>query len=641
MCGIAGIFSARENRSIAELMTDFVRHRGPDDAGVEDIVSHDGRTAGTFGHRRLAILDLSAKGHQPMFSHDRNLCITFNGEIYNFMDLRREMEQSGVKFTSGSDTEVILAGWKREGPRFLHSLRGMFALALWDRDAGTGYLVRDTFGIKPLYLARCNGDVLFASEVRALLATGCIPRKLSRDGLASYLSTGSVAEPFTIIEGITSIPAGCVVEIVARDGSLSVQAPQPFAEPSAADDGDDHPGGSHVGRIRDALRESVGYHLVSDVPVAVFLSGGIDSSAVAGLASEISARPLEGFTVVFEEADFSEAAAARLAAHRFGMNHHEVMLSGQDLLEALPDVFESMDQPSLDGLNTFVVSRAVRSFGLKVVLSGLGGDELFGGYPSFLRAQQIAPLWKLPRAMRELGSAFLSPFDDARAQRVGGMLGDETASLAAYRASRTLFDDRFVSRLMADDSPPGRPAPEAPAWDEDGMNTPQRVSHYELTGYMRNTLLRDSDVFSMAHALELRVPMVDVQVAKVAHRAAREMRLKRGTIKPLLVEAVRDLLPPENISRPKMGFTLPFDRWMRKELFSEVDLAMNQTAAERVGIDYSDARDIWKGFQTRKSGVSWSRPWALYTLMRWAEQNNVVYEQSNATALSALQDLYL
>ncbi|MEP6506730.1 MAG: asparagine synthase (glutamine-hydrolyzing) [Gemmatimonadales bacterium] len=632
MCGIAGIFSSRDSRTVATVMTDFLHHRGPDDVGVEELKSVVGKPSGAFGHRRLAIMDLSTHGHQPMFSHDERLCLTYNGEIYNFMELRAELVQAGVQFRSVCDTEVILEGWARQGTAFFARLRGMFALAIWDSVSGKGYLVRDVFGIKPLYVAERDGDVLFASEVRALLATERIPRKLSSEAVRSYLSTGSVAEPLTVIEGIAAIPPGCVVEITQREDSFVIGRPQRFSSLSSPSDEPKLHRHSHVHRIRNALRESVRYHLVSDVPVAVFLSGGIDSSAIAGLVREVSALPIETFTVVFEEAAFSEAVAARESAKRFGTQHHEIMLSGEDLLNALPDVFSSMDQPSLDGLNTFVVSRAVRSFGLKVVLSGLGGDELFGGYPSFHRAQTLAPIFKLPRAVRRLGAAGASSFADMRAARIGMLLRDSSPSHAAYLASRTLFGDRVVSRLMGRKVFRNDPIPVPDDVDISGMSVAQQVSLYEVTGYMRNTLLRDSDVFSMAHALELRTPFVDIEVARVAHEAAADLHLKPGSVKPLLVEAVSDLLPHDIIHRQKMGFTLPFKTWMRNELFSEVDSVLTGSSAENVRISPVEVRDIWRGFLDHRQGVTWSRPWALYTLMRWADQNDISYEPGDLRA---------
>jgi asparagine synthase (glutamine-hydrolysing) len=615
-------------------MTNFLQHRGPDDVGVEDLTCSDSSPAATFGHRRLAIVDVSTHGHQPMFSTDMSICLTFNGEIYNFMELRRELEADGAKFKSVCDTEVIIAGFRRDGPRYLARLRGMFALAIWDRRADKGYLARDTFGIKPLYIAERQGDILFASEVKALLATERVERRLSAAAVSSYLANGSVAEPLTIIEGVTALPPGCFVEVTRSGERFQLGPAERFSSSFRASAGSEYATGSHVQRIRDALRESVRYHLVADVPVGVFLSGGIDSCAVAGLASEVAEKRIQSFTVVFEEADFSEADVARKAAHRFGTEHHEVMLESKDLLNALPDVFNAMDQPSLDGLNTFVVSRAVQTFGLKVVLSGLGGDELFGGYPSFFRAQTVSPLWNLPPAIRKLGALGINPFDDQRLNRIGTMLGDRNAAHAAYRASRTLFDERLVDRLMGGSSLRAERPAELDDAAMDAMSVHQQVSHYELTGYMRNTLLRDTDVFSMANALEVRVPMVDPEVARVAQEAAVAMKLERGQVKPLLVRAVSDLLDSEQATRKKMGFTLPFERWMRKEMHSEVDSVL-RGKENPVSLNLAEVEGVWQSFESRKTGVNWSRPWALYTLMRWADQNGVSYSPGIAAAAPA------
>lgn len=631
MCGIAGVFSTGESRHATTVMTNFLQHRGPDDVGIDDLSSTDSVPAGTFGHRRLAIVDISTHGHQPMFSTDKSICLTYNGEIYNFMELRRELAAEGVKFNSVCDTEVIIAGFRRDGPRYFARLRGMFALAIWDRRSNTGYLARDTFGIKPLYIAERDGDILFASEVRALLATNRVERRLSAAAVGTYLSTGSVAEPLTIIDGVRTIAPGCYVEVSRAGNSFRCGTPQRFSSTFRARSGGE-PQGSQVARIRDALRESVRYHLVADVPVGVFLSGGIDSCTVAGLASEVAEKRIQSFTVVFDETDFSEADTARNAARRFGTEHHEVKLESRDLLNALPDVFNAMDQPSLDGLNTFVVSRAVQTFGLKVVLSGLGGDELFAGYPSFHRAQAVAPLWGLPPAMRRLGRIGINTFEDQRLARISAMLGERNAAFAAYQASRTLFDNRLVDRLMGAVSRKSDPAmSELDDATIDGLTVHQQVSHYELTGYMRNTLLRDSDVFSMANALEVRVPFVDPEVARVAQEAAVSLKLERGQVKPMLIQAVSDLLDAEQMSKKKMGFTLPFENWMRKEIHGEVDgvLRGEQNPAS---LNLREVRAVWEAFEKGKGGVTWSRPWALYTLIRWAEQNGVSYSPGIAAS---------
>ncbi len=610
--------------SAVQRMSHALMHRGPDDTGLVTLEAEGGTPRGAFAHRRLAIIDLSALGHQPMYSSDGSICITYNGEIYNYEALRAELIAEGISFRSTCDTEVLLAGWQRHGTPFLERLRGMFAFALWDARTERGVLARDAFGIKPLYVSERAGEVLFASEVRAFMASGRIDPMLSSAAVATYLATGSVTEPLTILEGVYAVPPGCVVEVEHRNNTFVRHQPKRFITAYPADEDIHRDPRSHIYRVRNALRESVRYHLVSDVPVALFLSGGIDSSAVAGLASEVSTQQLESFTVTFSESDFSEAGPAREAARRFNTKHHEIFLSSRDLLNALPDVFAAMDQPSLDGLNTFVVSRAVRAFGIKVVLSGLGGDELFAGYPSFRRAQMIEPLWNLPSAVRRAGATGARAFGDPRADRVHTMLEEETPAYASYRASRTLFGDRNLTALTGTRVANSAHATRFPDDVEvERLSLMQQVSLYELTGYMRNTLLRDSDVFSMAHALELRVPLVDLEVARAARAAAGSVRLSRAALKPVLVEAVRDLLSPETLGNPKRGFTLPLETWMRHEMRGEVDSVMANVSAESIGLRGPVVKEIWGQFLQRRPGVNWSRPWALYTLMRWAQEHGL------------------
>jgi asparagine synthase (glutamine-hydrolysing) len=635
MCGIAGVLGSGETLGMAERMTAALFHRGPDDGGYERLEGRNGTSKGTFGNRRLAILDLSHAGHQPMSDASARYLITYNGEIYNFRELRDELAKEGVQFRTGCDTEVILAGWARWGTRILPKLRGMFALAIWDRDEERAWLARDAFGIKPLYFARSDGAVLFASEVRALLASERIDRVLCPEAVASYLATGSVAEPWTIIESINAVGAGTFMSIDCS-GDTPGQAPQEqFA--SALDRADDSDGyGARTGEsntteartsmtreIRRALRDSVAHHLVSDVPVAMFLSGGLDSSSIVALASEVSPTPLDSFTVTFDEAEFSEAAPARAVAEKFHTRHHEIALSAKSLLDALPEAFGAMDQPSLDGFNTYVVSGAVRAHDIKVVLSGLGGDELFGGYPSFRRASAIAPLWKLPSTLRRVSAAAAGISSDPRLDRISTMLRSDDPADAAYVASRTLFSPAQIRSLIAKSDGMASAVASMSATDSDGLTLLQLVSLYETTGYMRNTLLRDSDVFSMAHSLELRVPFVDREVARVAMSLPDSVKLRRGVSKPILFEAMEDLLPASLQARPKRGFTLPFERWMRRELFEKIDSRLTSTHIENAGLDTDATRRIWSEFQGGSHGVSWSRPWALYTLVRWAERNGV------------------
>lgn len=623
MCGITGVFGPLDYTASVRRMTDALRHRGPDDAGFADLAGIGSSRLGTFGHRRLAILDLTSAGHQPMHSPDGRYCLTYNGEIYNYRELRDDLVREGIRIRSTGDTEVLLAGWAHWGPSVLARLRGMFAMALWDSDLERGYLARDAFGVKPLYLHETAGTVLFASEVRALLASERIPRKLSSEAVRSYLSTGSVAEPLTIIDSVRAIPPGCFVGIECRGGDPVVGAPERFASSlTAIDDVATSENRDDPGQLRQILRDSVCHHLVSDVPIALFLSGGVDSSSVVALASEVSEARLDTFTVTFDDADYTEAGPARSVAKQFGTRHHEIPFSGRNLLDALPDAFAAMDQPSLDGLNTYVVSGAVRANDIKVVLSGLGGDELFGGYPSFRRASMVKPLWKLPTFARQIAAAGVNLSDDPRLERVGALLRGRSPAEAAYRASRTLFSDGYVRSLAGDtDNVAVAIAPDDV--DLSRLSLLQQISLYELTGYMRNTLLRDSDVFSMAHGLELRVPFIDREVARAAMKFADSAKLRRGISKPILASAMQDILPEELLSRRKQGFTLPFERWMRRDLFREINEVLTSAASSKVGLAPDATGRVWSDFQNRRPGMSWSRPWALYTLIRWAAQNGI------------------
>jgi len=626
MCGIAGAFSTQDSRAVVERMNAALVHRGPDDDGFAQLTGPHGLVRGTFGNRRLAILDLSIAGHQPMWSADGRFCLSYNGEIYNFRELRNDLEREGVRFESTGDTEVVLAGWSTWGSRVLSRLRGMFAFSLWDRDAERCYMARDVFGIKPLYLSESDGTVLFASEIRALLASDRIPRTISGAALRSYLATGSVSEPLTIIESIEAVPAGSLVTIDCRRGTPYVGEPERFADVfTPVSHGRELRADSGRTELRRVLRDSVSHHLVSDVPIALFLSGGLDSSSLVGIASEVSETRLDTFTVTFGESEYSEAVPARAVAEKFGTRHHEIPLAGEDLLAALPDAFAAMDQPSLDGLNTYAVSRAVHATGIKVALSGLGGDELFGGYPSFRRAALAARLWRLRGVARSLLAGASALAKDSRLQRLSALFADVTPARGAYRASRTLFDDRQVRSLVAGGAREPVPSGIPDSSGEELLSLLQQVSLYETSGYMRNTLLRDSDVFSMAHGLELRVPFVDREVARVAMSFPDSAKLNRHGSKRILLDTMRDILPASLLTRPKQGFTLPFERWMRKEIFREVDSVLTSPRLAQVGLSGDDVSRVWTDFQNRRSGMSWSRPWALYTLKRWADQNDVAF----------------
>jgi asparagine synthase (glutamine-hydrolysing) len=631
MCGIAGIIGNRVTEGEARLarMSAALVHRGPDDDGVA-VWPDKGRTPFTgFVHRRLSIIDLSAAGHQPMSTPDGRFSIIYNGEIYNYRELRRELQTEGASFASHTDTEVILQLYARRGVDCLRWLRGMFAFAVRDNQTGEIFIARDHLGIKPLYYFHTNQTFSFASELRALLESGLMPRRLSPAGLTSYLQSGSVASPGTMIEGVALLQAGHYLTVAPRAGGTlevkEVSYTKDWLAGSSALDGLDRP--AAVEALRDALKESVRLHLVSDVPLAPFLSGGIDSSAIVALMSEVSDERPKTFSVVFAEQKFSEAPYARCVAEKFKTDHHEIQLSEQRLYEMLPAALAAIDQPTMDGINTFVVAKAVRDEGITVALSGLGGDELFAGYPTFRRALKMRSLSRMPAPLRRgvaaLGARVLSRSMQQR--KLWQLLEGDTSPEASCEVSRQLLSFQEIESALAD----GGHYFSAAEIDlfgetENGSDTINSVSRCELRGYMANTLLRDTDCMSMAHSLEVRVPFVDSEIVRFVLSLPGAWKLNGGRPKPLLQDALGDLLPTEIANRPKMGFTLPFESWMQARLRDEI----NETFAdahrfESIGFRPGAAREIWQRFLRSPRSVGWSRPWALYVLAHWCAQYQV------------------
>lgn len=614
MCGIAGIISSRnlELQPIAGRMLACLSHRGPDGNGEQEL--SDGSSRFALSHARLAILDLSPAGAQPMRDSRTGNVIVFNGEIYNFPDLRNELDGPWM---SNSDTEVILRGYEKWGTALFGRLRGMFALGLYDRQAKKFVLARDEVGIKPLYYFHRDGVFAFASEVRALLACQILPRKISRAGIESYLRFGSVQEPLTLVEGIFTLPPGHCMSVSLSNNSLEF-IEEPYAkkhcQPPKFSDRNEA-----VGAVRAALEGSVKAHLISDVPVGAFLSGGIDSSAIVALMSRVSNSAPRTFTVIFEEREFTEREYAKQIADEFKTIHTEILLRESDLLSMLPQALSAMDQPTMDGVNTYVVSQAVRETGLKVALSGLGGDELFAGYPSFRRAVTIQRLARVPSVFRNAaaGLARVVLPDSVSNRKVSRFLHDARTPWDAYRITRELFADQEISELLGHELAPSSHLASEPS---DWIN---EVSGYEMHGYMTSTLLRDTDQMSMAHGLEVRVPFIDSQVIPLVQSLPGAWKMNGSSSKPLLVEALGELLPTALTDRPKMGFTFPFSRWMQSRLKTELESTFNPAEKlEATGLKKA-ATEHWRKFCQQPQHEKWSRPWALYVLIRWCSLNGV------------------
>ncbi len=606
MCSISGALNA--GRDVVQRMNDAQRHRGPDDHGIAecgDVV---------LGNTRLAIIDTSPAGHQPMNDPLTGNCITYNGETYNFKALRNEM--SGP-WSSNTDTEVVLRAYRDFGVDAFRKLRGMFALAIWDNQNQTLLLARDRLGIKPLYYFASETHFVFASELRALLASDLIPRRLNAAGIHSYLAKGSIEAPLTIIEGIKQLLPGHVLRVRAKDQieiiDTELATPTPHSIEKNREDA--------VARLRYELEESVRLHLVSDVPLGVFLSGGMDSSALVALMSHVGTQQPKTFSVVFDEpnfAKFTEAPFSRAVANRFDTDHTEIPLSEDRLLEILPDAIVSLDQPTMDGINTYVVSSAVKSKGITVALSGLGGDELFAGYPSFRRALRFDAMSQVSKRVLRAASGVgqLAVNRSVQRHKFWQLVNSGGKAEDVYRISRQLFSMEAVKRITGRNDV--KHVQNGHEGNGDVVNT---ISRLELTGYMTNTLLRDTDAMSMAHSLEVRVPFVDTKVVDYVLSLPGEWKApSRVGPKPLLADAVGDLLPREFLNRPKMGFTLPFEKWLRGKLRQEVASVLENPGC---GLNAPAVGEIWGNFLAKPRAVGWTRPWSLYVLARWCEVNRV------------------
>jgi asparagine synthase (glutamine-hydrolysing) len=580
MCGIAGLYAYQDAAHPVDMtelrsIRDHMAARGPDGRG--EWLAPDGRVG--LGNRRLAIIDLSDGGAQPMASANR--VITFNGEIYNYRSLRSGLEAKGYVFRTRSDTEVLLHLYAAKGEAMVADLRGMFAFAIWDADAGALFVARDPYGIKPLYYADDGRTFRFASQVRALIAGGAILRELDAAGQVGFYLFGHVPEPFTWYRQIQALPAGCTL-LVDRSGRRQVRRyhsiAQIYCDAEAHYPGGDPPGKEQAAaEVRDALLDSVRHHLVADVPVGAFLSSGIDSGAIVGLMRDANQRDIETVTLSFTEfcgRPEDEAPLANEVARLYGARHTTRVIAESEFAADLPRILETMDQPSIDGVNTWFVAKAAHELGLKVVLSGLGGDELFGGYPSFRDIPKWVRLLAAPSRVPLLGK-----LSRLVARRIGGALhaNPKAASMiefggtydGAYLLRRGLFMPWELDRLLDPElvrEGLNRLAPlESIAAQLHAMpSSPQaRVAVLEASLYMRNQLLRDTDWASMAHSLEVRTPLVDsVLLKRVA--AAGVPRADMSS-KQMLARAPARPLPESVIGRKKTGFNIPTARWFSRQ----------------------------------------------------------------------------
>jgi asparagine synthase (glutamine-hydrolysing) len=608
MCGIAGIKGdLKDSVPAVTRMLELMRSRGPDSRNTyrdKDVA---------LGHCRLKIIDLSSQGDQPMPNENRSMWLVFNGEIYNFQQLRKELEGAGHQFISRSDSEVILHGYEEWGADCLRRLKGMFAFCIWDLQREELFLARDRLGIKPLYYYHKDGLFIFASQVRAILASGMVNRKLSAGGLISYLDNGGVSEPLTMFEDVCSLEPAHYLLLHRNELKIKRywEIPQLPADKPHLDEME------ITERLRELLKETVRLHLVSDVPLGVFLSGGIDSSALVSLAAEFNPR-IKSVCLVFKESKLSEGHFSRVVAEKYHTEHHEVVIDEDCLLNNLDRALEAMDEPTFDGINTYFVSRAAKERGLTVALSGLGGDEIFGGYNNFRRInglRSFCSLWdKVPGFARDALGNFLRLSLPAVTQKekIIDLIKKGSTEEHPYFWLRRLFTTEQERRLLKEYrclDGGNRMGCEA----GDAIN---QVSYLEITNYMRNILLRDTDFMSMSHSLEVRVPLLDHELVEFMFSVPGKLKIGAKVNKPLLVNSLRNPLPRAAFNRQKMGFTLPFKFWLQQRLRKEAEETLREkNSALRDFINEEEVLKVWQGFI--KGYYSWQRPWALYVLKRW------------------------
>jgi asparagine synthase (glutamine-hydrolysing) len=627
-------------------MAAAMRHRGPDDEGffVDEV-----RAPGlALGMRRLSIIDLKT-GHQPVWNETRDVAVIFNGELYNYRELRDRLIRHGHRFSTQSDTEVLVHAWEEWGEDCLEELRGMFALALVDlrkryATAPLLFLARDPLGIKPLYYTQTSEGFAFASEIRALVAGKIGAKSLSQDALTSYFLFGSVSEPVTLLDGVFSLPPGhrMLLYVPERRRMPRARAWWDATRSPAAKEGRATRDFSSAARsLRARLEDAVRAHLIADVPVGLFLSSGLDSSAIAAIAARAQAG-ICSFTLSFPRTAYDEAPVARSIAKHCGTRHRDIPLGGDAIVSRIDEAVTALDQPSMDGINTYFVSWGAREAGLKVALSGLGGDELFGGYATFTATPRITRLirmaWFVPAPMRKALAPFLravtasrtSP--DAARKAIAAWLSPD-ALPHAYFFTRALFPvGAELSRLIEPRFRPSSVAADGvtlePTWlgwleraadgarKLEGMSS---VSWLEMRGYMASTLLRDTDAVSMARSLEVRVPLLDTPLVEFVGALPEVARRRDGTSKALLSEAIGDLLPQEVLAQRKRTFTLPWEDWLRGPLRKRMETSFGEVAPGLAAYLRGDGvREVWGAFLEGKT--SWSRPWSIYVLNEWCKR---------------------
>jgi asparagine synthase (glutamine-hydrolysing) len=593
MCRIAGIYNPKEPflQQRITAMRDAMQHGGPDDEGV---FLHPELPL-AFGHRRLSLIDLSPNGHQPMHFKEAGLTIVFNGEIYNYKELRSTLQHNGFQFQTESDTEVILKAYAHWGVEAFEFFNGMFAVAMWDDRKKQLILARDHAGIKPLYYYLEEGVLYFASEVRAFAYSGKVFDEHPQ-WKAAFLSFGHLPEPITTLHKVIPLPKGSALVIDLP--SLNTRKHHFFKWKFKGDLKNEE---EALQLMRETLEQSVERHLISDAPIGLFLSGGIDSSLLTLLAAHSQRENLHTLSIVFNEKEFSEEKYQQLIIQKTNAKHQSFLVTKEIFNQHIEDAIAAMDQPSIDGINTYFISKYARAYGLKAVLSGVGADELFGGYPSFQQQKKMKLVQHIPdrmlRGLQHLPNQRMKKLSYAGWQHAA----------AEYLLYRGIFTSNATASILHVPQTEVERILESISknYKLNGLEDGNRISWIETNFYMQNQLLKDSDYMSMWHSLEIRVPFLDKEVMMMAGSIHSSIKFKNTMPKYLLVKAFEKELPVEIWKRKKQGFTFPFARWLKENEYSKP----HSTEEER----------LYKNFTNGK--LSWGRYWCALLMTRFSTKS--------------------
>jgi asparagine synthase (glutamine-hydrolysing) len=616
MCGIAGILNKEIPVAVEQIlrMTNSMGHRGPDAEGYFT----DKELA--FGHRRLSIIDLSGAANQPFEETGGRYVIIFNGEIYNFSEIKLLL--SDYSFRTQGDTEVILAAYIRWGAECLSRLRGMYTIAIWDRRERELFIARDPLGVKPLYYYQGEDQFVFASEIRAVLATGIMTRTMDQTAILEYFRYQSVSFPFSPVKKIRQIEAGTWMKI--KNGEIRKHK---YWDPADINFDFAFTSKKQVQqKIKELMLQSVKRRLVSDVPVAAFLSGGIDSSIVVGLMAEAGNTSPHTFNISFDESEYDESEYADIIAKRFNTRHTRIRLKPEIMLEELTNALDAMDVPSGDGINTYVVSKAIQREGIRVALSGVGGDELFAGYPVFehyVQLQQKRWAWKIPAALRMRLSGLLGK--GAKRDRMRQLLSLPSPAIEyTYPVLRQLLSPAMLSSLThLSETCQETLACQLIAKRNALIKLPffSQVTAAEYLGYTQQTLLKDTDQMSMANSLEIREPFFDRDLVDFVMSVPDHFKVPVYP-KSLLVESLKPLLPDEIVHRKKQGFVFPWKEWMKKELRDFIEVHLFHMA-QRDFIQGDHLKQYWKRFLSNDPDIRWQELWLFVVLDYWMQKNDI------------------